>query len=208
MRLGLFGGTFDPIHYGHLILAEQCREQVPLDRVWFLPAGDPPHKRGHELTPARQRMEMIEMAIAGHEAFELSTLEVDRGGTSYTVDTLEQLRKKDPARELFFLIGSDSLADLPLWREPRRIAELATLVVVMRPGSPLPDWGELVPLLGEEQVAGLQEHVVAMPLIDISSTDLRRRVSEGRSIRYLLPRAVECYTKEQGLYGNGGRGAP
>jgi nicotinate-nucleotide adenylyltransferase len=208
MRLGLFGGTFDPIHYGHLILAEQCREQIRLDRVRFVPAGDPPHKRGRVRTPARQRAEMIEMAIAGHEPFELATLEIDRTGPSYTVDTLEQLGRDDPECELFFLIGSDSLADLSTWREPKRIAELATLVVVTRPDAPLPDFSDLVPLLGTAGVETVKRHVVEMPLIGISSTDLRRRVHQGRSIRYLLPRAVECYIKEQGLYGDGGRGAP
>lgn len=200
MRLGLFGGTFDPIHYGHLILAEQCREQVGLDRVWFVPAGDPPHKRGRVLTPAKRRVEMIEMAIAGHEHFALSTLEIDRAGLSFTVETLEQFREEDPDRELFFLIGSDSLADLPTWREPNRIAELATLVVVTRPEVPPADWDALIPLLGEGKIAEIKDHVVEMPLIGISSSDLRRRVRKGRSIRYLLPRAVECSIEEHGLY--------
>src|SRR5262245_31066193 len=112
MRLGLFGGTFDPIHLGHLLLAEQCREQCKLDAVWFLPSANPPHKVGASITPAQQRVEMLQMAIAGHPEFAVSKLELERGGTTYTVDTLEQLRNEDAERELFFLIGADSLADL------------------------------------------------------------------------------------------------
>src|SRR5690242_9249482 len=109
MRLGLFGGTFDPIHLGHLLLAEQCREQCRLDAVWFLPSANPPHKQGNSITPAQARVEMLEMAIAGHPEFSVSKLELERSGMTYTVDTLEQLKREEPDRELFFLIGADSL---------------------------------------------------------------------------------------------------
>lgn len=119
MRLGIFGGTFDPIHYGHLLLAEFCREACRLDRVWFVPAATPPHKSPREITPAGQRLEMLELAVGGNEFFAVSRMEVDRGGVSYTVDTLAELKAADPQRELFFLLGGDSLKDLPQWREPR-----------------------------------------------------------------------------------------
>ncbi len=115
MRLGILGGTFDPVHYGHLLLAEQTREQCGLDRIWFLPAAVPPHKRSAPLTPGARRIEMLRLAIAGHEAFEVSTLEIDRGGVSYTLDTLSAVRQQQPEAELFFLMGADSLRDLPTW---------------------------------------------------------------------------------------------
>src|ERR1700677_1060142 len=138
MRLGLFGGTFDPVHYGHLLLAECCREQCSLDEGWFVPCGHPPHKR-HELTPGPARVEMLQLAISGYAPFLVCPLEIERPGTSYTVDTLSEVRRTQPESELFFLVGGDSLHDLPTWREPARILELATLVVVRRPQSPQPD---------------------------------------------------------------------
>ncbi len=122
MRLGIFGGTFDPVHYGHLLLAECCREQCRLDAVWFLPAATPPHKLGEELSPARQRIEMLELAIAGNPAFSVCRHEADCGGVNFTIDTLAHLHEEDPNRELFFLMGADMLADLPNWREPRACA--------------------------------------------------------------------------------------
>lgn len=198
MRLGVFGGTFDPVHYGHLLLAEQCREQCRLDEVWFVPAGAPPHKAGIVITAGAARAEMLEFAIAGHAPFRVDCRELKRAGPSYTVHTLQELRDEDPARELFFLIGADSLADLPFWFEPRRIAELANLVVVNRGRSTPPDLHALVPHLGEAAVARMQ--VVAIPGIDLSSSDMRRRVQQGRSIRFMTPRAVECYIQEQRLY--------
>jgi nicotinate (nicotinamide) nucleotide adenylyltransferase len=135
MRLGLFGGTFDPIHLGHLILAEQCRESCELDRVWMVVAGAPPHKPGGR-TGVGHRLEMVRIAIAGHAAFVASDIEATRPGPHYSVETLEAVRRDHPADELFFLIGADSLQDLPTWREPERIAQLATIVVVNRPSGP------------------------------------------------------------------------
>ena len=147
MRLGIFGGSFDPVHFGHLLLAECCREERRLDQVWFVPAAVPPHKRPGAVASASQRVEMLRLAIGGHEAFHVSTLEVDRGGVSYTVDTLEAVRHEQPAAELFFLMGADSLADLPTWREPARICELASPIVVGRGGTPAPDYSVLAPLI-------------------------------------------------------------
>jgi nicotinate-nucleotide adenylyltransferase len=197
MRLGLFGGTFDPIHLGHLVLAEQCREACGLDRVWFVVAGAPPHKRG-ERTPVAHRLEMARIAVAGHPAFEVSDIEARRPGPHYSVTTLAEVRRERPADELFFLIGADSLVDLPTWREPEAIARAATIVVVNRPGidvnpvdpAALPDFGPgTFPL-----------RAVAVPPIGIASHDLRRRVAAGRSIRYLVPRGVEAYIEANGLY--------
>ncbi len=195
MRLGLYGGTFDPIHLGHLILAEQCREACTLDRLWFVVAGEPPHKRG-DRTPVAHRLEMARIAIAGHPQFEVSELEASRPGPHYSVDTLASVHAEHPADDLFFLIGADSLADLPGWRDPAGIARLSTIVVVNRPGieevdpTRLPDFGP--------DTRPLQS--VTIPPIGIASNDLRRRMAEKRSIRYMIPRAVEAYIQAHGLY--------
>ena len=141
MRLGLFGGTFDPIHLGHLILAESCREACGLDRVRFVVAGAPPHKPG-DRTAVADRLEMARIAVAGHPAFEVSDIEARRPGPHYSVETLEAVHAERPEDDLFFLIGADSLADLPLWRSPDRIVRLASLVVVNRPGIDPDDPGQ------------------------------------------------------------------
>ncbi|MBS0205826.1 MAG: nicotinate-nucleotide adenylyltransferase [Planctomycetes bacterium] len=201
MRIGVFGGTFDPIHLGHLVLAEQCREQCRLDEVWFVPAALPPHKLDAVISSAKTRMEMIEFAISGHVQFKVCPIELDREGPSYTVTTLEQLQAEDSTRELFLLVGADSIRDLPTWRQPQRILELATVVAVNRGRDSLSDAATREQLnqnfgLG---AAGRLEFV-EMPAIDISASDIRRRASAGRSLRYLVPRAVEMYIREFGIY--------
>jgi nicotinate-nucleotide adenylyltransferase len=200
MRIGIFGGTFDPVHFGHLLLAECCREQCRLDEVWFIPAATPPHKRRRATTPARQRVEMLELAIAGQDGLSIKTTEVDRGGVSYTVETLAAVHQQRPDAELFIIMGADSLADLPNWLEPRRICELALPVIVGRPGSPPPDDGPLAELVSPGRLAEIRRHRVEMPLIELSSTEIRRRVAAGMSIRYRTPRAVEAYIANHGLY--------
>jgi nicotinate-nucleotide adenylyltransferase len=198
MRLGLFGGTFDPVHLGHLLLAERCREECRLDQVWFLPAGTPPHKATESITAGTQRAEMLEFAIAGHPQFSVNRMELAREGRSFTVDTLRQLHEEDPTRELFFLIGADSLADLPMWRDPPGIAELATIVAVNRGDRPWPDLEALRKQLGDAVFGRIQ--LVTMPGIDLSATDIRRRVRDGKSIRFMTPRACEVYIEQQKLY--------
>ncbi len=198
MRLGIFGGTFDPVHYGHLLLAEQCREQCRLDQVWFLPAGVPPHKLERTIAAGKARAEMLELAVAGHDGFHVDRRELDRADPCYTVDTLASLHAEDPTREIVFLLGADSLADFPTWREPRRIVELARLAVVNRGGAPLPDLGPLRPLLGAAIESRVE--IVTIPGLDLSSSEIRRRVHAGKSIRYMTPRAVECYIETHGLY--------
>ncbi|MER3416298.1 MAG: nicotinic acid mononucleotide adenylyltransferase [Gemmataceae bacterium] len=191
MRVGVFGGSFDPVHWAHLVIAEQAREQVALDRVLFVPAARPPHKQTQPLSTFAHRATMLRLAIAGHLAFEVSEVEKDRPGPSYTVATLEDLRRCHPEADLFLILGGDSLRDFPNWREPERIASMATLVAAPRPGylvQSLPNW------------VRLQE--IQVPLLEISSTDIRKRVASGRSIRYLVPRAVECYIEAHGLYRN------
>jgi nicotinate-nucleotide adenylyltransferase len=200
MRLGLFGGTFDPVHYGHLLLAECCREQLALDQVWFMPAAVPPHKRAAALTDGMKRVDMLRLATGGQSAFVVSTMELDRGGISYTVDTLEALHAQMPQSEMFLLIGSDSLADLPSWREPERICELATPVVVRRAGGSPSDFAALATLVSADRLDAIRAKAVEMPLVEFSASDIRRRVAAGASIRYRTPRAVEQYIAAEGLY--------
>ena len=198
MRVGIFGGTFDPIHLGHLVLAEQCREQCQLDEVWFVPAAAPPHKLNWAISPAKARCEMIEFAIAGNPFFRMSKIELERTGPSFTVTTLEQLQSQDASRELFLLIGADSLRDLPHWRSPGRILELATIVAVNRGDQPMPDRTELRTVVGAAADERIQN--VRIPGIEISATDIRHRVRKGQSIRYLVPRAVELYIEHAKLF--------
>ncbi|NQU24761.1 MAG: nicotinate-nucleotide adenylyltransferase [Candidatus Nealsonbacteria bacterium] len=200
MRLGLFGGTFDPVHYGHLLLAECCREQGELDEVRFLPAAVPPHKQGRELTPADVRLEMLELAVAGNPGFSVSRFETDRGGVSYTVDTLTHFHGEDPDAELFFLLGADMLHDLPRWRQAARVCELAMPLVVCRPGTGTLNFDCLGRIATPERIEQIRRQQVEMPEIGISGTEIRRRTAAGRSIRYHTPRAVEEYIRSNALY--------
>jgi nicotinate-nucleotide adenylyltransferase len=200
MRLGIYGGSFDPIHFGHLLVAENCREQQKLDEVWFIPAATSPHKRQRTPADARHRIEMLQLAVGGHEPFQISTIEIDRGGISYTVETLENLRAEDPSREMFLLLGADALADLPSWKDPKRICELALPLVVSRAYAPEPDFAVLVDFMARDRIAAAQAAQVKMPPIGIASSDIRRRVAAGKSIRFRTPRAVEKYIETHGLY--------
>ncbi len=191
-RLGMMGGTFDPIHTGHLLLAQFLKEHLALDRVLFVPAADPPHKesRGGGLLPVEDRWEMVCAALAGSPDFEPCRIEIDRPGKSYTVDTLRQLRRQYPGSELFLLLGADNVAELDTWYDPEGIFELCTVVAGSRAG-PGPPWDS--PLAGRVTL-------VDTPVIDISSTGIRERVSAGLPIRWLVPRPVESYIRENGLY--------
>lgn len=196
MRLGVLGGTFDPPHYGHLILAEQAREQLSLARVLWVPAADPPHKQGRRISPVAARLEMVSLAIAENPAFEISEIDVNRPGPHYTADMLHLLRAQSPQHSLIFLIGGDSLRDIITWHEPARIIEQARLGVMERPGAAY-DLRSL-----EAQIPGLGAAVlpVEAPLIDITGSDIRARVAAGRTIRYLLPPHVEMYIYQHALY--------
>jgi len=200
MRLGVFGGSFDPVHYAHLLLAECCREQRQFDRVVFVPSAIPPHKRDRELSPADSRLAMLELAIAGHEPFTISRYEVDRGGVNYTVDTLRHFHAEHPDAELFFVLGADMLLDLPTWREVGQVCELATIVAVRRAGVAEPDFSGLRGVARPERIERFRGHQVEMPALGLSSTEIRCRVATGRSIRYMTPRAVEKYIETHGLY--------
>lgn len=197
-RLGIFGGAFDPIHLGHLVEAEQCREQGQLDQVWFLPTGQPPHKPNRVLTPAAARIDMLEFAIAGCPQFRVEPWETRRNAVSYTIDTLTWLESQNIAEELWLLAGADSLRDFLTWKDPEQILRKARLLVVNRGGQPAPSLNHLVERFGEfvhDRVL-----VITMPALDISSSDLRARAAAGHSLRFLVPRSVEIYIQQHGLY--------
>jgi nicotinate-nucleotide adenylyltransferase len=202
MRIGIYGGSFDPVHAGHLLAAEMTREQAGLDRVIFVPAAASPFKAGTALAPGADRLAMLTLATAGHDGFDVSSLELERGGTSYTVDTLAALAAAHPDDRLVLILGPDSLAGFPGWREPARIASLAEIVPVERTG--LDDLGAvsggLADAVGRDEAAAIVGRRVRMPAIGIRATAIRAAVAAGRSIRYQTPRAVERYIHTHGLY--------
>lgn len=187
MTIGLFGGSFDPIHHGHLIVAQAVADALGLEELRFVPAREQPFKAGQHLGPAAVRARMVELAIAGEPRFRLERCELERPGPSYTVDTLRQLQTREPGRRFALLVGADAARDLPKWREAATVAQLAELVVFARAGSPVPELPWPV-------------RPVVVPAIEISATDIRRRVREGRSIRYLVPDPVAEAIRSGGLY--------
>lgn len=207
MRIGIFGGSFDPVHVGHLVVAESCREEAGLDLVLFVPAAVPPHKTHVGRASGDHRRAMLELAIGGNPAFGVLDDELRRGGVSWTVDTLHGLSAARPSDALHLILGPDTLAGLPGWREPGRILELAEPLAVEREGV-----DDVTAILGDEALRGLlgaerSRRVAATrvrcPAIGIRSTLLRERVAAGRGIRYLVPAAVERYIHSHGLYRGG-----
>jgi nicotinate-nucleotide adenylyltransferase len=198
MRLGVFGGTFDPVHTGHLVAAETAREAADLDSVMFVPAGEPWLKDGEVVGAKRDRMRMVELAIEGNDRFISSDMELQRPGPTYSADTLEELRDQRPSDRLFLIVGMDALDDFGRWSRPQRILELATLVGVARPGR---SGLARAQLDGIRSGASSDVIVAEGPLLDVSATDLRQRLGRGASVRYLLLEAVERYVYENGLYG-------
>jgi nicotinate-nucleotide adenylyltransferase len=197
-RIGVLGGTFDPIHLGHLILGEAARDQLNLEHVLFVPTGYSWRKAAKDVAPAADRVAMVQLAIAGNDSFAVSLVEVEREGPSYTDETLEEIGRQYPGAELYFILGRDALADLPNWKAPARIVELATLAVAERmDGDKAAGIGGSLP--------GLEARLVQlrMPGVAISASDIRRRAAEGRSLRYLVPDAVASYIAERGLYRGG-----
>lgn len=196
-RLGVLGGTFDPIHHGHLVAAQEAHYQLALDRVLFVPAGNPHHKPELPATAPHHRLRMIELAITGKPHFGISRVDLDRPAPCYTLDTLRLLRSAlGEGCEFVFVAGADSLGDIRNWHRPRQILELCDLGIVQRPDVRV-DFAAL-----EAQLPGLTErlHWIQMPLLEISSSDLRQRVRRGLPISYLVPPAVEKYIEEHALY--------
>jgi nicotinate-nucleotide adenylyltransferase len=202
MRLGILGGTFDPIHVGHLIMAETVRDEMALDKVLFVPAAAPPHKHTQPITPATDRLELVRLAIEGNPAFEASDIEITRGGVSYTIETIEALRRSygDEAT-LFFIIGADMVSELSTWKDIDHLVHLCEFVVAARPGHRIEELVSEASGLAPETRQRVLHHYVDAVLVDISSSDLRARLAEGRSVRYRLPEAVERAIRTKGLYG-------
>jgi len=200
-RIGVLGGTFDPVHYGHLVIAEEVYAKLDLDEMVFVPTGQPPHKTQEVITPAEHRLAMLELAIASNPHFTISRVDVDRPGPSYTVDTLRLLHEQQGEETaIYFVIGGDSLEYFLTWRDPVSILEQVNhLVAVRRPGYNESE--EYYDRL-EARLPGIKQHllVVEAPQFEISATDLRLRVAEGRPIKYQTPESVEKYIKEFGLY--------
>lgn len=197
MRLGVFGGTFDPVHYGHLLLAECAREEAQLDEVWFVPAQQSPFKTDAPSASGKHRAEMLRLAVAGHPAFKVNELELQRTGPSYTVDTLAAIHDEHPDAELFLIMGADSLADLHRWKEPARILQLSTIIAMNRETRgphPAGDLQVMVAQLGGGVQLGM------MPSVGLSASALRQRAAAKRSMRFQVPRAVELYLQQHQLY--------
>ncbi len=198
-RIGIFGGSFNPIHVGHLLLAEQAREQLQLEAVRFVPAAVSPLKQGEpKQASPKQRLEMVQLATSGHSAFEVDDREIRRAGVSYTVDTLRELRSEQPNDELIFLMGADSLIDFHRWHEPAELCRLAFVAVLERGGHPPADLQLLRPYL--DTADDLEAHRIRCRQIEVSSSDLRVRIAAGRSTRYQLSPAVEAYIAAEQLY--------
>jgi nicotinate-nucleotide adenylyltransferase len=197
VRLGVLGGTLDPVHRVHLLLAAAARDELGLERVLFVPAGQPWRKAARPITSAEHRLAMLRLALEGEGAFEIATLELEREGPSYAADTLEALRRDQPKDELFFILGEDALVDLPNWVRPRRILELATLAVAKRGGTDREEVEEAA-----RRLPGLLDRVawLKMPLVEVSATEIRDRVRRGLPIGDLVPAVVEAYIREHGLY--------
>jgi len=190
MKLGIFGGTFNPIHMGHLLIADAAAEALKLDRVIFIPSATPPHKQPRVLADARHRLRMVKLAIHGNPRFGCSDIEVRRSGPSYSVETLRQLRHAMPRATFYFLIGADSLRELHMWREAPALARLCEFICVARPGERMPP----------PRLRGLRVHKLLGHPADISSSDVRERLARGASVRYLVPDAVRRYIQKTGLY--------
>lgn len=200
-RIGLLGGTFDPPHIGHLWLASLAADTHQLDRVLFMPAAQPPHKLDRPVGRSTDRLLMTRLAIVGEPGFDLCTIELERPGPSYTIDSVEQVRAMyGPGARLFLIMAADSLAQIDTWREPDRLLERVEWIVAPRPDHALPDRARLEERFG----AGASRiHLLAGPSLDVSSSQIRERVAAGRTIRYLVPRGVEELIAERGLYRRG-----
>jgi nicotinate-nucleotide adenylyltransferase len=214
-KLGILGGSFDPIHLGHLRCAEEVREALDLERIVFVPAASPPHKPGRRLADAASRLAMVELAIADNPRFAVSDLELERSGISYSVDTLERFREREPEAALHFIIGADAFREVQTWRDVPRLFELASVVVANRPPDRLETTIAHLPVAAREAFcydpltlsyrhrSGTELRFVAITALDVSATAIRRRVHEGLSIRYLVPAGVERFIRERQLYRTG-----
>ena len=215
-KFGILGGTFNPIHYGHLAAAEEVRDRLKLDRVLFIPSYLPPHKHEEDMPPAVRRLEMVRLAIASNPLFSVSDIEVKRGGKSYTIETVTTLRAMHPATEFYFITGLDSFLEIQMWNHWERLLPLCSFVVLSRPGYRFADLMKIDFMKGASKVLaaldrGEQMHAMfqpdgfkicleMIPLYDISSTDIRKRIRDSRTVKYHLPEDVETYIMKNKLY--------
>lgn len=215
-KLGILGGTFNPIHYGHLAAAEEVRDRLKLDRVLFIPSALPPHKQEEDMPSAVQRLEMVRLAVTGNPHFKVSDIEVKRGGKSYTIDTIEALLPLHPGAELFFITGLDSFLEIVTWKDWERLLSLCSFVVLSRPGYSFVELAKIgFPTQAEQELAsldrreteqavvksgGIRVFLERISLYDISSTDIRTRIHQARTVKYHLPESVEHYIIENKLY--------
>ncbi|MDI3534209.1 MAG: nicotinate-nucleotide adenylyltransferase [Thermosediminibacterales bacterium] len=198
-KIGIMGGTFDPIHYGHLVTAEGVRAEFNLDYVMFVPAGNPPHKKRYKITDPQHRYLMTVLATVTNPFFEVSRIEIERQGFSYTVDTIKELEKRFPTdTELYFITGADAVLEILTWKEVDRLLAMCKFVAATRPGYEIPELNKKIAEI--EKTYSQKIFLVEVPAMAISSTDIRRRVSEGRPIKYLLPESVEYYILKNNLY--------
>jgi len=212
MRVAILGGTFNPVHYGHLRVAEEAREAIGLDRVIFMPTFITPHKADEQAIPGELRLEMVRLAVSGNPYFSASDMEIERGGKSYTIDTVRELKGKDKDLEASLIVGNDSFNDITTWREYEELLTLTSFIVVHRPGYPVKKPADALPVELARKFwydadsgsfmspFGTRITYLGTTLLDISSSDIRRRVREGGSVRYLLPRPVEEFLSKHGLY--------
>jgi len=200
MRLGIFGGSFDPVHRGHLKLASCCQQQEALDQVWFTPTAIQPLKQQGPQASHEDREAMLKLALSDYPQWRLCQQETKRGGVSFTVDTLEAIASQWPDANLFFLLGADTLRQLPSWKSPEIVCQLASPLVVRRAGEPGPDFSSLAPWIDPAQIREIERHQIEMPAMPISSSQIRRRVAQGGSLEGLVPPAVAQYITEHGLY--------
>lgn len=198
-RIGVFGGSFDPVHMGHLTIAQDAVEQLELDRLIFVPAAIPPHKQGKTLADGQQRFEMLQLATESNLSFEVSNMELQRGGVSYTFDTMRQIQLEYPGAELFFIVGLDSLTILHSWRNIDQLLEMCTIVPFARGGEDPAKIAEQIQL-SKDWKTKLLERMIRIHEVEISASEIRMRLAEGLSIRYLVPPEVEMYIAEHGLY--------
>ncbi|MDD4169942.1 MAG: nicotinate-nucleotide adenylyltransferase [Desulfotomaculaceae bacterium] len=197
-KIGIMGGTFDPIHYGHLVSAEGARDEVGLEQVIFVPTGRPPHKFGYNITNPRDRYLMTVLATASNNYFQASSIEVDRPGFSYTIDTVQSVIEMHPSAQIYFITGADAVLDILTWKSVEVLLNICYIIAVTRPNYQLDKlWDKLGDILHCPQKRILSMEV---PALAISSTDIRRRVHEGRTIKYLLPESVEDYIAKHKLY--------
>ncbi len=205
MKVAIYGGSFDPVHWGHLWVAQACGEQLDLDQVLFVPAATSPLKPGGAVASSAQRLMMLQLAIGGMSSTDRPQLLIDqrelhRGGTSYTLDTVAELQRERPDDEFFLLIGSDAFAEIRHWHRPEELLQRVTPVVFHRGGGSPVDWSVLDSLVSPERAERIQAAAVTLPLIELSSSDIRQRVASGRSIRFLVPHAVAAFIQAESLY--------